>query len=35
VFLDNDNAAAFGGPTIYSVPYALDKLRSAFEALAT
>lgn len=33
VFLNNDNAAAFGNPTIYSVPYALDKLRPAFRAL--
>lgn len=33
VFLDNDNAAAFGSPTIYSVPYALDLLRPALGKL--
>lgn len=33
VFLDNDNAAAFGSPTIYSVPYALDLLRPALRKL--
>lgn len=29
VFLTNDNASAFGGPTIYSVPWAIDKLAPA------
>ncbi|OPX16311.1 ABC transporter substrate-binding protein [Gordonia sp. i37] len=33
VFLTNDTASAFGGPTIYSVPWAIDKLTPALAKL--
>lgn len=33
IFLTNDNASAFGNPTIYSVPYTLGLFRPAMERL--
>ncbi|GAB3423977.1 iron-siderophore ABC transporter substrate-binding protein [Flindersiella endophytica] len=33
IFLTNDNASAFGNPTIYSVPYTLDLFRPAMRRL--
>jgi iron complex transport system substrate-binding protein len=35
LFLTNDNAAAFGNPTIYSVPYTLNLLQPALAKLGT
>jgi iron complex transport system substrate-binding protein len=33
IFLTNDNASAFGNPTVYSVPYTLGLFRPAMERL--